>query len=164
MKVSLSLKENKIQKNKIKAKYLYKSEKIQNKIFINNNKRLSLSTKESLHHSINIKFKSLKEREIIMKNSDLFLRDSKVRMKNNEIKNGIKQKIEGYKKIFQLLDRNNTGILSKKNLNLSLVTNDELELLTPFLAELQKKRNKMNFKDFCILIDRNLTSKNFSNN
>ena len=35
MKVSLSLKEYKMQKNKIKAKYLYKSEKMQNKIFIN---------------------------------------------------------------------------------------------------------------------------------
>ena len=58
-------------------------------------------------------------------------------------------------------DRNNTGILSLKNLNLSLVTNDELEILTPFLIELQKKRKNMNFKEFCILIDRDLTSKYF---
>ena len=108
-----------------------------------------------------MKFKSLNEREIILKNSDLFMRNSKIRMKNEDIRNGIKQKIEGYKKLFKLIDRNNTGILSLKNLNLSLVTNDELEILTPFLIELQKKRKNMNFKEFCILIDRDLTSKYF---
>ena len=159
---SFSSKKNKKEKSKIKIKPLFKSEEIGNKKYINKNKRMSLNNKESLHNSINTKFKSLKEREIIMKNSDLFLRDSKVRMKNQEIKNGIKIKIEEYKKIFNLLDRNKTGILSLKNLNLSLLTNVQLELLTPFLAELQKKRKEMNFKDFCILIDRSLTSKFFS--
>ena len=117
-----SLKKLKKEKSKIKVKPLFKSEEIGNKKYINKNKRMSLNNKESLHNSINTKFKSLKEREIIMKNSDLFLRDSKVRMKNHA----------------------------------------QLELLTPFLAELQKKRKEMNFKDFCILIDRNLTSKFFS--
>ena len=162
LSLSFSSKKNKKEKNKIKIKPLFKSEEIGNKIYPNKNKRMSLNNKESLHNSINTKFKSLKEREIIMKNSDLFLRDSRVRMKNQEIKNGIKIKIEEYKKIFNLLDRNKTGILSLKNLNLSLLTNVQLELLTPFLAELQKKRKEMNFKDFCILIDRSLTSKIFS--
>ena len=120
---------------------------------------MSLNKKEYLHNSINIKFKSLNERDIIMKNTDLFSRDFKIRMKNKEIKNGIKMKIDKYQKIFNLVDRNNTGILSTKNLNLSLLSNEQLELLTPFLIELQKKRRDMNFKEFCILIDRDLTSK-----
>ena len=120
---------------------------------------MSLNKKEDFHHSINIRFKSLNERDIIMKNTDLFSRDFKIRMKNKEIKNGIKMKIDKYQKIFNLVDRNNTGILSTKNLNLSLLSNEQLELLTPFLIELQKKRRDMNFKEFCILIDRDLTSK-----
>ena len=152
---------NKKKKNKIEINPLFKSTEIKNKLNINKNKRISLNSKESTHNSINMKFKSLNEREIILKNSDLFLRNSKIRMKNEDIRNGIKQKIEGYKKLFKLIDRNNTGILSLKNLNLSLVTNDELEILTPFLIELQKKRKNMNFKEFCILIDRDLTSKYF---
>ena len=152
---------NKKKKNKIEINPLFKSTEIKNKLNINKNKRISLNSKESIHNSINMKFKSLSEREIILKNSDLFMRNSKIRMKNEDIRNGIKQKIEGYKKLFKLIDRNNTGILSLKNLNLSLVTNDELEILTPFLIELQKKRKNMNFKEFCILIDRDLTSKYF---
>ena len=164
IKHSFSQQKNKQKKNKrnIKISPLYKSEEIKNKINFNKSKRESLNNKESLHNSINMAFKSLKEREIIMKNSDLFLRNSKVRMKNQDITNGIKQKIENYKKLYKLIDRNNTGILSLKNLNLSLVTNDELEILTPFLIELRNKRKNMNFKDFCILIDRSLTSKFFN--
>ena len=158
---SFSFKNIKKKKNKIEINPLFKSTEIKNKLNINKNKRISLNSKESIHNSINMKFKSLNEREIILKNSDLFMRNSKIRMKNEDIRNGIKQKIEGYKKLFKLIDRNNTGILSLKNLNLSLVTNDELEILTPFLIELQKKRKNMNFKEFCILIDRNLTSKYF---
>ena len=159
---SLSLKKNKNLKKGIKIKPQFKSVVIENKISLNKNPKIDLNNKESVHNSIKIKFKSLKEREIIMKNSDLFLRDSKIRMKNKEIKNVIKLKIEGYKKLFNLIDRNNTGILSLKNLNLSLLSNEQLELLTPFLVELQKKRKEMNFKEFCILIDRGLTSKFFS--
>ena len=155
-------KKNKKNINNIKINPLFKSEEIKNEINFTKSKRESLNNKESLHNSINMAFKSLKEREIIMKNSDLFLRNSKVRMKNQDITNGIKQKIESYKKLYKLIDRNNTGILSLKNLNLSLVTNDELEILTPFLIELRNKRKNMNFKDFCILIDRSLTSKIFN--
>ena len=123
-----------------------------------------MSNRNSLRDSINLKFKSLKEREIIMRNSDIFLRDSKVRLKNPEIKSGIKLKIEKYQKIFNLIDRNNMGHLSIKNLNLSNINNEELEILTPALAELQKSRKNMNFKEFCILIDRSLTSKIINEN
>ena len=123
-----------------------------------------MSNRNSLRDSINLKFKSLKEREIIMRNSDIFLRDSKVRLKNPEIKNGIKLKIEKYQKIFNLIDRNNMGHISIKNLNLSNINNEELEILTPALAELQKSRKNMNFKEFCILIDRSLTSKIINEN
>ena len=155
---SLSLKRIN-RKKKVKLKHQFKSEEIDNKTHLDKNKRMSLNKKEYLHNSINIKFKSLNERDIIMKNTDLFSRDFKIRMKNKEIKNGIKMKIDKYQKIFNLVDRNNTGILSTKNLNLSLLSNEQLELLTPFLIELQKKRRDMNFKEFCILIDRDLTSK-----
>ena len=155
---SLSLKKIN-RKKKVKLKQQFKSEEIDNKIHLDKNKRMSLNKKEDFHHSINIRFKSLNERDIIMKNTDLFSRDFKIRMKNKEIKNGIKMKIDKYQKIFNLVDRNNTGILSTKNLNLSLLSNEQLELLTPFLIELQKKRRDMNFKEFCILIDRDLTSK-----
>ena len=120
-----------------------------------------MSNRNSLRDSINLKFKSLKEREIIMRNSDIFLRDSKVRLKNPQIKNGIKLKIEKYQKIFNLIDRNHTGIISIKNLNLSVIDNDELIFLTPVLIELQKNRKNMDFKEFCIKIDRSLTAKVF---
>ena len=166
---SLQIRKKKKEKynNKLKNynlfKPLFKSEEIENKIF-RKSQGFNLSNRESLRDSVNLKFKTLKEREIKMKNSDIFLRDSKVRLKNPEIKNGIKLKIEKYQKLFNLIDRNNKGFLSLKNLNLSNINNDELEILTPVLSELQKKRKNMNFKEFCILIDRSLTSKIFNEN
>ena len=91
----------------------------------------------------------------------MFLRDSNFRLKDQKVKDVIKIKIEKYKKIFNLIDRNQKGVISIKNLNLSVIDNDELIFLTPVLIELQKHRKTMHFKEFCIKIDRSLISKVF---
>jgi hypothetical protein len=136
----------------------YNNKDVVNKI----NRKISISSnKESLHNSINLTFKSLKEREIITKSSGIFTKDSVIRLKTQKTKDAIKAKIEKYKKIFNLIDRNHTGIISIKNLNLSVIDNDELIFLTPVLIELQKNRKNMDFKEFCIKIDRSLTAKVF---
>ena len=91
----------------------------------------------------------------------MFLRDSNFRLKDQKVKDVIKIKIEKYKKIFNLIDRYQKGVISIKNLNLSVIDNEELIFLTPVLIELQKHRKTMDFKEFCIKIDRSLTSKVF---
>ena len=146
--INNNYKTKKIRDNNIKTIFPTKKEKNN----LNNSKN---------SNSINLIFKSLKERNIISKNKDMFLRDSNFRLKDQKVKDVIKIKIEKYKKIFNLIDRNQKGVISIKNLNLSVIDNEELIFLTPVLIELQKHRKTMDFKEFCIKIDRSLTSKVF---
>ena len=74
----------------------------------------------------------------------------------------LKMKIEKYKEIFELLDGDHDGFISSTNIKLSSLPLDILESLTPLLNELQSKRKKMNFKDFCINADKLLNMKIFS--
>ena len=127
---------------------------------INKKRNINNNSRDKVYNSINLTFKSLKEREIITKNiCGAFIKDSAIRLKNQKTKDAMKIKIEKYRKIFNMIDRNHTGIISIKNLNLSVIDNDELIFLTPVLIELQKNRKSMDFKEFCIKIDRCLTSK-----
>ena len=153
-KSNINMKPLLIQKNDNNISNKNPENKFNKRIFINNNK-------DNLYNSVNLTFKSLNEREIIRKSSGIFEKDSVIRLRNQKTKDAIKAKIEKYKKIFNLIDRNHTGIISIKNLNLSVIDNDELIFLTPVLIELQKNRKNMDFKEFCIKIDRCLTSKVF---
>ena len=74
----------------------------------------------------------------------------------------IKMKIEKYKEIFNSLDSDHDGLISSRSICLAVLDQDLLEALTPLLEELQKKRCEMNFKDFCVRVDKYLTLKIFS--
>ena len=71
-------------------------------------------------------------------------------------------KIEKYKEIFNSLDSDHDGLISSRSICLAVLDQDLLEALTPLLEELQKKRCEMNFKDFCVRVDKYLTLKIFS--
>ena len=74
----------------------------------------------------------------------------------------MKMKIEKYKEIFKSLDSDNDGQISSKNICLAVLDQDLLEALTPLFEELQKKKISMNFKDFCVRVDKHLTLKIFT--
>lgn len=75
----------------------------------------------------------------------------------------LKMKYEKYKEIFNLLDSDNDGLISSKNIKLSQLDHDVLEALTPLLDELQVSQENMTFKDFCLKADKELASKIFAN-
>ena len=78
------------------------------------------------------------------------------------MKSVLKMKIEKYKEIFHLLDSDQDGFISSRNIKLSNLNSDILETLTPVLEDLQKNEKKMNFKEFCLCADRYLSPKIFS--
>lgn len=97
-----------------------------------------------------------------------FLKSTKKEKKRNQIKISplknkteytqsleiIQMKIIKYKEIFDIFDSDKDGLISSKNINLSTINQELLKAFTPILGELQKKEIKMNFKEFCIRVDK----------
>ena len=61
----------------------------------------------------------------------------------------LKNNLERYNQIFNLLDSDHDGFISSKNIRLSALDNDRLKSLTPILEELQQSYIKINFNQFC---------------
>ncbi len=80
------------------------------------------------------------------------------------MKSVLKMKIEKYKEIFDMLDSDKDGFISCRQIRLSALDSDMLTIMTPLLEDLQKKGNKMNFKEFCLAVDKFLPVKIFSMN
>ena len=74
----------------------------------------------------------------------------------------IRMKFEKYKEIFNALDSDGDGLISVKKIRLSAIDQDLLEDLTPILEELQQKETEMNFKEFCLKVDKFLAGKIFT--
>ena len=61
----------------------------------------------------------------------------------------LKNNLERYNQIFNLLDSDHDGFISSKNIRLSALDNDRLKSLTLILEELQQRDIKINFNQFC---------------
>ena len=76
----------------------------------------------------------------------------------------LKIKYEKYKEIFNLLDSDNDGLISCEKIQLSKINSEILICLTPLFEDLQKSKNNMTFKEFCVSADKLLSSKIFGVN
>ena len=65
----------------------------------------------------------------------------------------LKNNLERYNQIFNLLDSDHDGFISSKNIRLSALDNDRLKSLTLILEELQQRDIKINFNQFCKKLD-----------
>ena len=72
----------------------------------------------------------------------------------------MKMKHKKYKEIFNLLDSNQDGFISSSNIQLKKIDDNILNNITHILEELNQSKKKMNFKEFCIKIDKLMTEKN----
>ncbi len=146
---------------------------VNNSIINNNSDNINNSIKKSKKN--NKYYNPLKNKEKINKFYDKNLMYSyiekfeenlndKLNKKKNYLEKSYeiiyKLKIDKYKKLFDLLDSDNDGFISTKKIKLSVFDNNALEIFTPILEELQKKDLNMNFKDFCVAIDKYLITKN----
>ena len=79
----------------------------------------------------------------------------------------LKNNLERYNQIFNLLDSDHDGFISSKNIRLSALDNDRLKSLTLILEELQQRDIKINFNQFCkkldVLIEKTAKQANYFN-
>ena len=137
------------------AKELKNKNKESTKQFIN---RISKNTKEkkdiNLYKRINIEKTDLQR----IKNED------ENEKKNINKDNIIKMKIKKYRELFNLLDSNKDGLISSSEIELTKIEENFLQNIFPILEELNKTKKKMDFKEFCIKIDKLMTQKKFEKN
>ena len=76
----------------------------------------------------------------------------------------IKMKIQKYKEIFNLLDSNKDGFISNSEIQLTKIDERVLKNISPLLEELNKTKKRMNFKEFCIKIDKLMIEKKLEKN
>ena len=73
-------------------------------------------------------------------------------MKNKD--NIKKNKIQNYKELFNLMDSDNDGFISNNEIKLTKINKDLLENISPLLQELNQTKKRINFKEFCIKMDK----------
>lgn len=74
------------------------------------------------------------------------------------MKSILKIKLMRYKEIFDKLDSDKDGMISAKHIKLSDLEASSLEKLTPLLENLQISKKTMDFKEFCLSIDKLIDS------
>lgn len=72
-------------------------------------------------------------------------------------------KIKKYKELFTLLDSDNDGLISSEKIQLTKVEENVLKNISPILEELNQTKKEMNFKEFCIKLDKLLTEEKENN-
>ena len=79
----------------------------------------------------------------------------------------IKMKIKKYKELFTLLDSDQDGVISADKIQLTKVEENILKNIKPILEELKQTKKEMNFKEFCLKLDKLMTEEkenNYENN
>ena len=69
----------------------------------------------------------------------------------------IKMKLKKYKELFTLLDSDQDGLVSSNKIQLTKVNENVLKNISPILEELNQTKKEMNFKEFCIKLDKLMT-------
>ena len=66
-------------------------------------------------------------------------------------------KLKKYKELFTLLDSDQDGLVSSNKIQLTKVNENVLKNISPILEELNQTKKEMNFKEFCIKLDKLMT-------
>ena len=79
---------------------------------------------------------------------------------NKKSKNIIMQmKIKKYRELFNQLDSDQDGFISSSNIHLTKIDQNILKNISPILENLNQTKKKMDFKEFCLKIDKIMTEK-----
>ena len=72
-------------------------------------------------------------------------------------------KYKKYKELFSLLDSDQDGLISYNKIQLTKVDENVLKNISPILEELNQTKKEMNFKEFCLKIDKLMTEEKENN-
>ncbi len=76
----------------------------------------------------------------------------------------MKMKYKKYRELFNLLDSNQDGFISSTKIKLTKIDENVLKNISPILEELNQSKKQMDFKEFCIKIDKLMTEKKLEQN
>ena len=76
----------------------------------------------------------------------------------------MKMKYKKYRELFNLLDSNQDGFISSTKIRLTKIDENVLRNISPILEELNQSKKQMDFKEFCIKIDKLMTEKKLEQN
>ena len=76
----------------------------------------------------------------------------------------MKMKYKKYRELFNLLDSNQDGFISSTKIKLTKIDENVLRNISPILEELNQSKRQMDFKEFCIKIDKLMTEKKLEQN
>ena len=72
----------------------------------------------------------------------------------------MKMKHKKYRELFNKLDSNQDGFISSSQIHLTKIDENVLRIISPILEELNQSKKQMDFKEFCIKLDKLMTDKN----
>ena len=163
-RISKNLEEIKIVNSKSQSNKNKSSEKNVKK---NNNynfrPKISRGPKNKNQRNITVDLEGFYDKRITKEKKEL--QDSK-KEEENEKKNLfnqkskdiiIKMKLKKYKELFTLLDYDQDGLISSNKIQLTKVNENVLKNISPILEELNQTKKEMNFKEFCIKLDKLMT-------
>ena len=72
----------------------------------------------------------------------------------------MKMKHKKYRELFNQLDSNKDGFISSSQIYLTKLDDNFMRIISPILEELTQNKKQMDFKEFCIKLDKIMTDNN----
>ena len=168
-RISKNLEEIKIVNSKPKLNQKKSKEKNDNKNNYNFRPKITRGPKNISQREVTVNLEGFYDKRITKEKKDLL--NSK-KEEENEKKNLynqkskdiiIKMKYKKYKELFALLDSDQDGLISYNKIQLTKVDENVLKNISPILEELNQTKNEMNFKEFCLKLDKLMTEEKENN-
>ena len=71
----------------------------------------------------------------------------------------MQMKFKKYRELFNQLDSDHDGFISSSKIHLTKIDQNVLKNISPILESLNQTNRQMNFKEFCLKIDKLMTQK-----
>ena len=169
-RISKNLEEIKIVNSKPKKSKIINEERDDKKNNYSFRPRISRGPKNINQRDVTVNLEGFYDKRII-KNKDDLLNSKKEEENEKKILYNqkskdiiIKMKIKKYKELFSLLDSDQDGFISSTKIQLTKVDENVLKNIAPILEELNQTNKEMNFKEFCIKLDKIMTEEKENNN
>ena len=168
-RISKNLEEIKIINSKPKQSKEISSEKnIKNKNF-NFRPKVSRGPKNIKQREVTVNLEGFYDKRITKNKKELLDSKKEEEIEKKNLYNQkskdiiIKMKMKKYKELFELLDSDKDGLISSSKIQLTKVDKNVLNNISPILEELNQTKKEMNFKDFCIKLDKLMTGEKENN-
>ena len=162
-RISKNLEEIKIVNSKPKLNKKFIKEKSDTKNNYNFRPKISRGPKNINQRNVTINLEGFYDKRITKEKKELLNSKKEEETEKKNLYNQkskdiiIKMKFKKYKELFTLLDSDQDGLISYNKIQLTKIDENVLKNIAPILEELNQTKKEMNFKEFCLKIDKLMT-------